>query len=278
MQSNKPYPAGTLAVAIVGLGLAVPAAFAGSLTSATLDTGIAPWMVTRTLIGGETAYNEPGDEDSAGDSQLYTAVDVTAPLPPSWANPGTVGDESAKWISWAADTGITPDDYSGDNENSSIINDGTSYIYTDTFTLMGAANASIEVSDALVAADNIITGVSLKDVTVDKNVPLAFTDNSLTFPPAPDTNYYYTPSAFSTLPNSGLFQSSPSQTFTLTVDVVNWDGSKYDAPESTGLLLDGSAAAIVPLPAAGWAILMLMGGFATWRAGLKRFHVATAVS
>jgi len=131
------------------------------------------------------------------------------------------------------------------------------------------------VSGALVAADNVITGISLKDDTSDENVPLVFTDNSES-----PTNYYNTPSSFSTLPNSGLFDSSPCQTFTLTVDVVNWDGSEYNpTASSTGFLLAGSAEAVaVPAPQAGWTLLVLIGGLQAWRACPKRFLSAPAIS
>ncbi len=273
MQSRRTT---VLAVAILGFGLAVPAAFADSVILDT-GTGNAPWTVTRTLIGGESVPNTNGG-DSAGDSETYTAVDVADPVYANnaWVQANTVGDGNAQWVSWTADAGTN---YEGDSSTGTgttydpSIDSATSYVYTDTFTLSGAANASVEVSGALVAADNVITGISLEDITANKNVPLTVTDNSVT-----PTNYYHFPSAFSTLPNSGLFQSSTSQTFTLTVDVVNWDGDRFSAPESTGFLLDGSASTVTPLPKASWALMVLVGGWAACRAGLKRFHATTAVS
>jgi len=215
-------------------------------------------MVTRTLIGGESVPNQNGG-DLLGDSQLYVAVPVASPIYPSWVQANTVGDGNAQWISWDASTGVG---YSGDNENNAITNDGTSYVYTDTFTVTGAGNASFAVSGALVAADNVITGISLTYDGGAVNVPVTFTDNSLS-----STNYYHVPSTFSAYA-SGLFQSSSSQTFTLTVDVINWDGSRFDTPDGTGLLLDGTGVTVTPLPAAAWGGLLLL----VCVGGMKMYH------
>jgi hypothetical protein len=239
MRSNRSYLAAISTAVIAGLGLAAPAAFADMMT---LDTGIAPWMVTRTEIGGETSPNtdEITPVGEAGNSQTYTAADVSEPFYPHWIQASDVGDGDAQWVSWDASTGMN---YEGDNENSAITDDGTSYVYTDTFTLNGAANASLEVS-AQLAADNIITGTSLEDDTDLENVPVDFTDNSLD-----STNYYFQASSLTAFA-SGLFESSSPQTFTLTVDVVNWDGSRFDSPEGTGFILDGDAETYVPEPSA----------------------------
>ncbi len=233
MRSNKPYHAAILAAAIAGLGLAVPSAFADVVT---LDTGIAPWMVTRTLIGGESMANTNGG-DSAGDSETYTAVDVLNPYS-NWINPSTLGDGLSNWIGWFA---LSGNGYEGDASNPNITDDGTSYVYTDTFTLAGTANSLFEINGALVGGDNIITDISLEDDTAAENVPLTISYNPL-FP----TNYYFQANSFSAFA-SGLFP--PPQTFTLTVDVVNWDTDPYDDPEGTGMILDGSAESVVPEPA-----------------------------
>ena len=153
-------------MATVVLWLAAPASFADLIT---LDTGVAPsWTVTRTLIGGETSPNVNGD--SAGDSYTYPAVDVADPFYPYWVQASTVGDGLAQWVSWDPSTGIG---YYGDSE---IGANATSYVYTDIFTLNGAANASLEVNASL-AADNIISGISLEDDTAAESVPLNITYN-----------------------------------------------------------------------------------------------------
>ena len=206
-------------------------------------------MVTRTEIGGETSpnTNEITVVALPGNSQTYSAADVADPFYPHWIQASAVGDGDAQWVSWDASTGMG---YEGDNENSAITNDATSYVYTDTFTLNGAANASLSVN-AQLAADNIITGVSLVDDTESENVPVNFTDNSLD-----STNYYFQASSF-TASAPDLFESSSSQTFTLMVDVVNWDGDRFDAPEGTGFILDGTAA--VPEPTS----MLLIAGAVT---------------
>jgi len=235
-RSNRPYLAAILTIAIVGLWLAVPAAFADLIT---LDTGTAPydasWTVTRTLIGGESVPNADSG-DSAGDSYTYLAVDVADPYS-SWLQASSLGDGLAEWVSWDPSTG---QGYEGDAEVGSITNDGTSYVYTDTFTLNGAPNAVFEVNGALLAGDNVITGISLEDETAAVSVPLTISYNPLS-----PTQFYYQASSFSAFA-SGLFP--PTQTFTLTVDVVNWDGSRFNDPEGTGFILDGSAITVVPEP------------------------------
>ena len=126
------------AALIVGLGLAVRAAFAGSVS---LDTGVATWMINRTLAGFETQANLDGG-DTAGDSDTSTAVDVAEPVnipyffENSWVQADTVGDGNAQWISFIPGTGVG---YDGDWEDSSITDDGTSYVYTDTFKLKGGS-------------------------------------------------------------------------------------------------------------------------------------------
>ena len=146
MRSNRSHLAAISAVAIVVLGVAVPAAFADVVAG--LDTGTAPWMVTRTEIGGETSpnTNEITVVGAPGNSQTYSAADVADPFYPHWIQASAVGDGDAQWVSWDASTGMG---YEGDNENSAITNDATSYVYTDTFTLNGAANASLSVNAQL---------------------------------------------------------------------------------------------------------------------------------
>jgi hypothetical protein len=249
MRSNRSGLAAILAINIAALGLGVQKTSAQTVNLDT-GTGTVPWLVTRTLIGGETVPNTNGG-DSAGDSELYSAVPVAAPLPSTWISPSDLGgDGNAQWVSWSTTTGA---DYSGDNSYPSPVDDGTSYVFTDTFWLHGAEGDYLSLNTYL-AADNAITGISLEDLTQDMMVPGTFTDNSID-----DSNYFHYANDFSA---GELFQSAPDQEFCLTVDVVNWDTDPYNDPESTGMILTGTAM-VVPEPSsmllcAGAAMGMLL--------------------
>jgi hypothetical protein len=246
MQSHRANLAGILSVAAVVLGLAAPVARADS---ADLDTETgSPWTVTRTLIGGEGSFNTGHLTNNAGDTETYPVVDVLDPFNTpnyftnAWVQASSVGDGNAQWVSWTSFSGTT---YEGDSAGTAT-NDGTSYVYEETFTLEGAGDATFEASGSL-AADNVITGVTLEDDTQSENIPVTFVDNSLS-----PSNYYHVPSSFSATADD-LFDDSSEQEFTLTVDVVNWDGDPYDDPEGTGFILEGDADAypdplIVPEP------------------------------
>jgi hypothetical protein len=232
MRRNRASLAAFLAIPILGIGFTAAKAFAQIVN---LDTGTAPWTVTRTLIGGETDPNTNGG-DSAGDSETYTAVPVAAPLPGTWITPSELGgDGNAQWVSWSTTTGA---DYDGDNSYPTPVDDGTSYVFNLTFWLHGAPGDYMSLNSYL-AADNAITGISLEDLSQDMMVPGTFTDNSLD-----NSNYFHFANEFDA---SELFQTGPWQQFSLTVDVVNWDTDRFNDPESTGLILTGTAM-VVPEP------------------------------
>jgi hypothetical protein len=246
MQSNRSNLAVILAAAIAALGLAAPAAFADS---ADLDTGVASWSVQRNLIGGEA---DPNTNNLPSDT--YPAVPVLDPFyepnffENAWVVPSSLGDGSAEWVSWTSYSGTT---YDGDAEDGEIVDDGTSYVYTETFTLTAAEDALFKIKGSL-AADNVISGISLEDDTEEENVPVTFVDNSLD-----DSNYYHVASTFSAS-EPDLFDDSSEQEFTLTVDVINWDGSPYGDPEGTGFILDGWAHAYPDVPEPS-SILLCVG-------------------
>jgi len=245
MQSNRLNFAGILSVAVGALGLAAPVALADS---ADLDTGVASWSVQRNLIGGEA---DPNTNNLPSDT--YSAVPVLDPFyepnffENAWIPPSSLGDGNAQWVSWTSFSGTT---YDGDAETQTP-DDGTSYVYTDTFTLNAAEDALFKINGSL-AADNVISGITLEDDTQEENVPVTFVDNSLS-----PTNYYHVANTFSAS-DPDLFEDSSEQEFTLTVDVINWDGSPYGDPEGTGFILSGWAHAYPDVPEPS-SILLCVG-------------------
>lgn len=238
----------SLVVGMAWLGSCASSLMAGTVN---LDTGAwnatsAPWQVTRTLIGGESVPNPNGD--SAGTSYTWThTTDVSNPAYPNWIAASSVGDGLAKWVSYAGDTGSFS--YAGDTANPLILNDGTSYVYAVTFTLSSAATARLQVSGSI-AADNVISGLTLFDDTASSSVPLnvKYNNESLII--------YYRPA--STFTNAGPFTFSGTHVFTLTADVVNWSTDPSGKPYSTGFILDGTASTI-PEPATLSLLAILVG-------------------
>jgi hypothetical protein len=236
-----------LAAAVATACMSLSAARADSVS---LDTTAGSgWQVSRTPTAGapdQTAYNG--------------AVQNVASIP--WAFT-TLGGNS-QWVSWNSSTG---NGYTGD------IN-GTSYVYSDTFTLnpsyTGPATFSLSGTFAF---DNWVSSVTL---TSDGNiVPITLTSVLPTDPLEPtEFGYQYTISA----DVSGFNFNSPS-TFVLTVAGVNsYNPDDQDHantnPGPTGFIFSGTASAdpvqvgaatAAPLPGAagmGMAMLAVMGAVA----------------
>jgi hypothetical protein len=199
------------------------------------------WNVQRVLVGGEsdpTPYNGPAIETTNTPGNGGTPGDGTWIV---FNDPArTPYDPTAKWVSWIAKGGnsrFIPDGYFSDAN-------GTTYIYTKTFTL-GAfgGNAHLDLGGYM-AFDNYFTAVSL--TAAGSPVPV-----TLSRPIGPDPAGYYDPISL----HAGYDFVGPQQ-FTLTITGVN-TGSAGAGP--TGLIFSGAASATaVPEPAS--ALFLLASG------------------
>jgi hypothetical protein len=211
----------------------VVAASGARADTKSLDTfGGSGWQVQRILVGGEadtTAYNGPAVQTTNTPGNGGTPGDGTWIV---FNNPAqTPYDPTAKWVSWSVRAG-----------NSRFITDGyfddangTTYLYSNTFTLGTFGGGAHLDLTGYMAADNYVNALSLKANGVD--VP--FTTSR---PLGADPAGYYSPIQL----QSSYNFTGPTQ-FVLTITVLN-TGSAGAGP--TGLIFSGSASATaVPEPA-----------------------------
>lgn len=220
-----------LSIVMMAIGAGATAAHANTVNLDTFNGS--GWTVTRVLSGGESNTTAVSDQ----------AVAEVA------NNPGwnVLADSNAKWVSWSSGTGTG---YTGD------VN-GTSYIYSKTFTLGDFSGSGAFSLSGTFLTDNYATDVSL---TIG-GAPVPVTLTGTVVPPTP-TEFGY---RYSVDVDSASSFTSP-ETFVLTITTVN---SYADAgnlanqtnPGPTGLAFSGVASAsAVPTPDAALAGLSLLGG------------------